>query len=130
MSSAAADVVHDQVTLSRLVPEIRYHADVSCAATQVPRDDISRQVTVTVITDADRFPFTFEIGLQIRHTPVIDVCFAKCAHDHVRADACFDRHVTVWVIEALVGGIITRRLSNLIDGPVNYEFEIWRAACR
>ena len=85
--------------------------DVRIRAVQSPAGWISREMLLHVFVN---------IFLQI------DRRLAKRAHDHIRANAGFNRHVTVWIFDLLIRRIVAGRLTNLIDRVINYQFEIWR----
>src|SRR5713226_2516317 len=70
---AGADVMHDQVTLRRFVPDIDDHANVIDTVSQIPGDDIARQKSLAAAGRRQRLGFASEVGLQVRHAPTIDV---------------------------------------------------------
>src|SRR5881394_3966421 len=70
---AGADVMNDQVTLRRFVPDICDHADMILGGAHVPRHEIAGLEIFTTTCDRLRFPPACKIRFQIRNPPMVDV---------------------------------------------------------
>src|SRR2546423_15098135 len=70
---ACSDVMDDQVTLCRLVPDVNNHAHVIYAATEVPGHDVAGQKRVGIAGGRNFLAFASEKSLQVRDAAMVDV---------------------------------------------------------
>ena len=70
---AATDVVHDQISLRWLVPNVYDYADMVCSQSQVPGDNVARQKVLAAGDTRERLPFAREVSHEVRHPSMIDV---------------------------------------------------------
>ena len=69
-----ANVVNNQVSLRRFVPDVSDDAHMIYSAAEIPRHHVARQKVFAAAGGCQRFAFAREKGLQIWNATMIDVC--------------------------------------------------------